>query len=409
MIIHAGALPRMRAVEAVPMETGDGVMVCLRDPQGVADDAVMLSPAAFLVASLLDGERTLPQLRSALAAQMEGHAPADAEIAAVASELDARGYLETPTFRLKRADALRRWSERSVRPASHAGQAYPAEAAELREMIRGCFTAEGGPGFLVTAEPPPVPRGLIVPHIDFPRGGTAYAHAHKRLLGGTFPELVVVLGVAHAGLPAPFSLTRKAYETPLGSAACDAAAAESLVAGCGEWVTEDDWCHRGEHSIEFQVVWLQALHPEARWTLLPVLCTAFEYLSGPESPGADPRVAAGIAALRAAIRGRRAVVIASVDFSHMGPRFGDDIEMDEALLTRIQEGDRALLAPALAGDAEGFWAAGMADGNERRVDALAAVYTMLAVLGGPSGELLTHGMAPDPAGGIVSFVAAAYP
>jgi hypothetical protein len=50
----------------------------------------------------------------------------------------------------------------------------------------------------------------------------------------------------------------------------------------------------------------------------------------------------------------------------------------------------------------------MSDGNAHRVDALSAVYTLLAVLAPVRGAELAYGMAPDPAGGLVSFASAEF-
>lgn len=405
-------LPRLRPVEAVPVEAEEGeVVIALRDPEGIAEEALILTPAAFFVASLLDGRNDTPQIRSAFAGQFGGAMISGAEIEAVVNQLDAAAYLDTPTFRLRRAEARRKFAELPARPAVLAGASYPADPAALGEALRGFFTAEGGPGaglLIVPGAERPAPRGLVAPHIDFGRGGPVYAHAHATLRDGV-PPLVLVLGVAHAGGETPYLMTRKSYETPCGAVETDLEAADALAAGCGEWLTEDEYAHRLEHSIEFQAVWLRTLHPASPFRMVPVLCAGLG--TGPEgagSPAADPRAAAFIAAARRLVAGRRALVLASVDLSHVGPKFGDPVEVDEALADAVQDGDEPLLAAAAAGDPEAFWAAGMADGNARRVDALGAVYTMLAVLAPATGRVLGYGQGEDPAGGLVSFAAMAF-
>jgi hypothetical protein len=402
--------PRLRPVDAFPVEVEGEEYIALRDPEGVAEELMLLSPAAFLVASMLDGESSLADMRAMFARAFDGRMIDETEVRQVVAELESRGFLDSPSFRLRRAEARRRWAELPVRPPSHAGGSYPAEPAELKALLNGFFTAEGGPGLLTGAVPRPSPRGLVVPHIDFQRGGLAYAHAHRTHREVPLPELVVVLGVVHSAPPVPFIVTGKPFETPLGVVPADREAVASISKACGEWVTEEEFAHKGEHSIEFQLVWLQTMHPGQAFSVLPVLCSAFEQFCGEHSPLSDARIAQGLEALAAVLKGRRALVIASVDFSHVGPKFGDDIRMDESVAEGVEEGDRALLAPLCEGDAEAFWKAGTEDGNPRRVDALSAAYTLLHLLGpGARGTELAYGQAPDPAGGLVSFASVVFP
>ncbi len=377
-------------------------MVCLRDPEGVADEAVVLSPAAFFMASMLDGVNGAADVQALFAREFEGQRIGPAEIESVVADLDARGLLETPTFRLRRADAIRRFTEAPVRPPSHAGSAYPDDPAELREMIQACMRTAGGSG-LISLAPPAALRGLVAPHIDFPRGGEVYAKGYKALGEAGPADTVLVLGVAHTAPPVPFVLMEKPFETPLGVVETDREATGALTRACGDWLTEEAYAHRLEHSIEFQLVWLQALYPARTFRIIPVLCSAFEQFCGRKSPASDPRIAAALDALREVLRARRTLVLASVDFSHVGPRFGDDVDVDERLANAVRTADEALLATAVAGDPEAFWKAGMADGNARRVDALAAVYTLLTLVPEAEVKLAGYGQAPDPAGGLVSF------
>src|SRR5205814_1760840 len=78
---------------------------------------------------------------------------------------------------------------------------------------------------------------------------------------------------------------------PFGSAPTETALVDELVGAGGAGVTLEDYCHAVEHSIEFQVVFLQYLYgPRVR--ILPVLCGAF--VAGAESgrlPEASDQVA----------------------------------------------------------------------------------------------------------------------
>ncbi len=83
-----------------------------------------------------------------------------------------------------------------------------------------------------------------------------------------------MLGTSHYGEPERFGLTRKPFETPLGSTMPAFDLVEELERKGGDAVRMEDYCHAIEHSIEFQVVFLQHLFgPEVR--VLPILCGSF--------------------------------------------------------------------------------------------------------------------------------------
>jgi len=74
-------LPRLRNLDVTVMETEEGGrVVALRDPEGVCTETVMLAPAAFVVASLLDGKREAKEIQTLFAGQFEGHILTESEI-----------------------------------------------------------------------------------------------------------------------------------------------------------------------------------------------------------------------------------------------------------------------------------------------------------------------------------------
>ena len=59
------------------------------------------------------------------------------------------------------------------------------------------------------------------PHIDFQRGGAAFAWAYDRVVAESDAELFVILGTAHTPLHGLFSVSSKDFATPLGTARTD--------------------------------------------------------------------------------------------------------------------------------------------------------------------------------------------
>jgi AmmeMemoRadiSam system protein B len=253
--------------------------------------------------------------------------------------------------------------------------------------------------------------GLVAPHIDFHRGGPAYAWAYRDLAERGEADLFVIFGTCHAGMANPFALTAKDYDTPLGPARVDRQFVQALAGKARQDCFASELAHRNEHSIEFQAVFLQYLYGGRREiTIVPVL-TSFvhEALARGIHPEDDPRVPAFVDALRdtLAVSGRRATFIAGADLAHVGPRFGDAAPVSSAGLTAIDREDRQMLAAVEAGDAAAFFESARQDGDRRRICGLSPIYTLLRTLGGARGRLRRYGQWPDPQG-VVSFASVVF-
>lgn len=398
--------PRLRPVEAFPVVHGGRRLIALRDPAGYAQGILLLSPELVEIAALFDGHHTLLDVQVELT-RRRGALVLRSEIEELLAALDAQGFMDSPVFTARRAaiDAAFRASPR--RPAAHAGTAYPADPDELRRTIDGFFTAPDGPG--PAAGPPdgvaPV-RGVIAPHIDYHRGGPAYAWAYRDLAERCDADLFVILGTCHAGMEDPFALTLKDYETPFGPAPVDRELAERLLARAGRAYLDSELAHRAEHSIEFQVVFLQYLFAGRReFTVLPILASfAHEALTRGRDVEDDPRVSRFLDALGETLEvsRRRAVLIAGADLAHVGPRFGDPTPVTPLECARIAREDREMLAAVEAGDARGFYEAVAREGDRRRICGLSPIYAVLRALGPRPGTLRHYGQWPDPQG-LVSF------
>ncbi len=390
-------LPKLRPVEFFPVRVHGREMVGVRDPEGIVEDTVLLPPPVALVASLLDGEREIVDVQTEYARRSGGEILFRADLERIVTELDEAGLLLTESFEARRQKLREAYRRAEVREAYHAGRSYPSDPEALRAMLHR---------YLETVNPTELvglrPRGVIAPHIDFQRGGWCYGWAYAALRGSP-TRTFLLLGVAHAAPPAPFVLTEKPFRTPLGTVPVDASFVEALQARTGD-LTEHELVHRNEHSLEFQVLFLQAALEGEEFAIVPLLCSGFEQWCGVSSPREVPEIERVIQALRALVAEREDVaVVVGVDLSHVGPRFGDRDPPDVRLASRTSLRDHAVLEALVRGDPEDFWREGMADGNRQRIDALSAVYTALRVLEPVRGKLLRYGQAPDPAGGIVSF------
>ncbi len=414
--------PRLRHVEAFPIEQDGHRMIALRDPSGLTDEVVALPLPLLDLVSLFDGEHSVDEMRAILT-ERHGQAPSPEQIAALAQSLDDHGFLDSARFAEKRRAVEAEFLASPVRPAAHAGGAYAGERDALAAEIAGFFAHADGPGAHPpasgVAETPSAAspasygvRGLIAPHIDFHRGGPTYAWAYRELLDRSDADLFVVLGTCHAGMADPFSATLKPFDTPAGAVPVDRDFFDALERRYKGGLLASEGAHRNEHSIEFQAVMLQHLFGARRpFTMLPVLASYLhEAVWARTDPEADPRVPRFIDALleTMAASSRKVVVIAGVDLAHVGPRFGDAETNTEASLAAVAAADHGMLESVMAGDPTAFYASVAHDGDSRRICGLSPIYTFLRVLPGVQGRLIRYRQWPDPAGA-VTFCAAAFP
>ena len=209
----------------------------------------------------------------------------------------------------------------------------------------------------------------------------------------------------------------KHYATPLGQASTERRLIEEWSRRAGRDVTDQQWLHRTEHSVEFPLLFLQYMQAHADlppYAVVPVLLGGVDrYLLTGEDPLQAPEVAAELAALRAAVNagGKRALYLLSVDLAHIGPKFGHRERIDDAAAAACEQADRELLGYAERFDAAGFTRALHADRNCRNVDAVSGLFSLYPLLAGGEcrGSLLSYGQNRQPdTGSLVSYASMAF-
>jgi AmmeMemoRadiSam system protein B len=398
--------PRLRPVEAFPVDHEGERFLALRDPAGYAPSVVMLPGGVVEIVALFDGSHSIVDIQAELM-RRHGELVPRSQIEALIGGLDEHGYMESARFAARRAAIEGEFLAAPIRPASHAGGAYADDPDELRQAMDGFFTHRDGPGPIEWPARPAGPiGGVIAPHIDFHRGGPAYAWAYRGLAERSDGDCFVIFGTCHAGMGDPFALTRKDYATPFGPAVVDREFVDALARRAGGDCFASELAHRVEHSIEFQAVFLRYLYGTRRdVTIVPILASfAHEALARGRGPEDDPRVARFLDAVGEAIAAsrRRVVVVAGADLAHMGPRFGDPAPISPEELARIEREDREMLDAVASGESRAFFEAVARDGDRRRICGYSPIYATLRVLGPTRGALRRYGQWPDPEG-VVTF------
>lgn len=378
--------PRLRAVEAFRIPGADDAPYGLRDRSGFSTAVLTLSAAALHLVSLIDGQRSLDELRAEFE-RTTSHPLDLPTLTSLLDTLDRALLIEGPRFETQYQRLSDEFRAAGIRRMPHAADlGIDASGAVFEEMLSAVPAAAVG-GHVA---------GLIAPHLDYARGGPCYAAAYGAIRGRSAPDRVIVLGTNHFGRATSVVGTSAAFETPLGTVACDAELLARIERRTGP-LREFELDHVREHSVELQVAWVQRLYGNA-FKMLALLCP------DPCGPtGTRPIDGTGVdladfaAALRVALAESKgdSLVIAGADFSHVGQAFGDDPELDEAFLSRVARRDQDALAWLERGDPTQFVSTVAADENSTRICSMGCMYVLASVMEGRAPHRLAYHQAVD--------------
>jgi MEMO1 family protein len=385
----AGPLAALRnTLELMPSPVPESPGLLVRDPFRYADGILILPPPLVPCLLLFDGHHDESDLREVLA-RITGGAEVDPLLEHMVGTLSGGGFLEDGVFEGLRDRRHSAFAQEPSRAAVHAGSAYPSDPEELRRILARYLDEAprpqaAGKGQLV---------GIAVPHVSPEGGWRSYGAGYAALSPAHRDRTFVVLGTSHYGEPERFGVTRKPFRTPLGETRTDDDLVRRVTEAAGDAACVEDYCHAVEHSIEFQVVFLQHLYgPAVR--VVPILCGPFlRAMRAGGRPEDDAGVGRVLDALRtiADLDGERLLWVAGVDMAHVGRRYGDgfDARADEGALAEVAAEDRSRCARLAAGDAPGFWAAVRKGRDPLRWCGASPLYTLLQAAR-PTGGTLLH-------------------
>jgi AmmeMemoRadiSam system protein B len=375
-----------RDLEFIPFEYQGRQLILVRDHLGLVPEGKAIDFDLYPLITLLYGATTIRDIQMALMRERGGVLVGSDDVKGLLAHLDESYLLDSDRFRKARDRIVREFAANEVRPCSHSGRAYPDNPRELRsklDEIMAISPSYPGPEGKVVA--------LVSPHIDITVGSRGYASAYQCLKNSS-PARVVVLGVGHQGFQGLFALTDKEFSTPLGNVKAEKASLEKLRDAGKEVIAPDDFAHKAEHSIEFQVIFLQHILNRAPFKIIPILCGSLpaslsEYKRAVYLDKAGPF----LEAIREIVRDPsvETLVVAGVDFSHIGPKFGHDTPASH-LESRSRAHDKSLLHCLVSMDADGFWDESRKVKDQYNVCGFAALACLLEVLPTSKGELLHY-------------------
>jgi AmmeMemoRadiSam system protein B len=183
----------------------------------------------------------------------------------------------------------------TIRKAAVAGTWYPGSSGALTREIDQ---------YLERADAPLAGRvqGIIAPHAGIMFSGPVAAWSYKAAAGNQYDVLFLV-GPSHfVGFDGFAVWPRGAFDSPLGAASVDEAAAAAVLHA--PLAQDLPAAHGREHSLEMQLPFVRRVFPDA-----PIVPIVIGYQTA-------ATIAALAEALVTAAQGRRALLVASSDLSH---------------------------------------------------------------------------------------------
>jgi MEMO1 family protein len=214
----------------------------------------------------------------------------------------------------------------TIRKAAVAGTWYPGTSTALAAAVDAHLkTARTDvDGDLVA---------LIAPHAGLMYSGPVAAHAYRLLRDRQF-EVAVLVGPSHfVGFDGVAAFPSGGFETPFGVLPIDDACVADLMAA-SPIVRANPAVHGREHSLEMQLPFVQRLAPG-----IPIV----PLLMGHQTATTARSLAD---ALAAALRGRRALLVASTDLSHY-QNAATAAQMDRVVIECVDRIDADALQQAL--------------------------------------------------------------
>lgn len=399
--------PKLRPVSAFPVMYSGKEMICLKDTMGLAENTVLVPKHVFFIVSMLNGENSVQDIQAAYMRTFGNMLFSD-HIQKIIDDLDKNLFLEGERFEAYQQRLKTEFRKAETRPFLHPGDGSHREPARVKRELASYYSHPDGPGDMLLEIPTGSIKGIMVPHIDYTRGGPCYAWGYRGMETLDEVDTFIILGVNHMAAEPLFSVTPKPFETPLGLMDTDRDFVQALIENCDQDLLEGEFYHRGEHSVELQTVWLKYLYADkGNVKIVPVICGSFDgFIAEGISPIQDARVWNFVNGVREAIAasGRKVCLIASVDLSHIGPQFGNKRRVSLGDLTDIRGADLETLRSVEALDREGFWQSAARDANQRQICGLSAIYTLLSIIEAREGKLLNYSQWRDERGsGCVTF------
>jgi AmmeMemoRadiSam system protein B len=298
----------------------------------------------------LDGTHDLRDIQMGLMKQQGGRMVCISEIESLIEQLDQACILNSESFRNKMHRLRVEFINRENRLPVYAGKSYMSEPEVLAQLIQN---VENNLKPLNSENIQDSITGILAPHIDITIGKNTYVNVYRYLKGKHY-DLVIILGVNHQSQDGLFSVSEKNYITPFGEIQTDRSFIMELKRNMPEGaLSSDDFGHKTEHSIEFQTIFLQYFL-KGQFAMAPILCGSIhEFIFQRKNLFDDHRFLEMVHRVKTRIQESRSrvLIVAGVDLSHIGLKFGDSMPAS-SILPWAMSSDRTVLSMLTRGEPE---------------------------------------------------------
>jgi AmmeMemoRadiSam system protein B len=340
--------------------------------------------------TFFDGRRNLDAIHKAFCNYV-GDSVDFALVAEAVAKLDEACLLDNDRARQARQAQLEAFRAQPFRVPASAGHVYADDALTLAQELAAYGGQTSANGYANWRG-----RGIISPHIDYQRGGAVYAQTWRAAATAlNEADLILIFGTDHNGGAGKITLTRLPYATPFGVLPTDTTLIDGLAAAVGDDLFTEELHHKREHSVELSAVWAHYLREGELCPVVPILCGSFHgFVSSGRHPEQDPHLNQFLTTLKELTAGRRVLAVASVDFAHVGPAFGDPFDMDKARRAAVRASDESLIAAICEGDHGRFYAEIAQIQDQNRICGFSAIYLLLRYLEETNGQPIAYAHSP---------------
>lgn len=169
--------------------------------------------------------------------------------------------------------------------------------------------------------------GLISPHAGYMYSGQVAAYGYKAIMGLSYETVIVIAPSHRSRFEGVAVLEKGGYRTPLGVVPVDEEFTGEIV-NLQTFIRPNVDAHRGEHSIEVQVPFLQVVLKD--FTMVPLIM-------GSQDPALWEALADCLYVVMKKTK-KRVLIVGSTDLSHYYP-YSEAIELDTIVRQHLEAYD----------------------------------------------------------------------
>lgn len=381
-------IPKLRKdLDIRPIKHEDKDFVLLNDRKRIAQHPVVVTPELFSILYFLEENITESTFREVF--RQEFKIDNVDNILEQLKELDDMGFLESEKLKELLKQDESQYLMSISRPMITAGTSYPYEKDQFLLFMERLFQKK-----IKTTEDKNS-KGIIAPHLDLSLedySHRVYAAAYDAI-SQSEADTFIIFGTSHFAFSSYYMFSEKHYETPLGNLEIDLDLLKTIFENSTNSFGDDylnlikirqidEQAHRWEHSIEYAAVILSYLFKDRKIKILPILVGSFyEFINANKQPIEDNLISQFLEIIKEVVKnsGRNVCWISSVDFSHIGFKFGDQFDAIDKL-EECEYEDRISISSITNLNYKAFFQKAILDKDKWKICGLSPIYSQLIVM-----------------------------